>query len=344
MPSLKLSNPFRRGADRPSLKQRAASLRATASRVMRGRPTDPFEGTSCPEGFVPYPFDKPIGYFSIGHVVIPAEAQKLLDLASDEYERVCGSFPDFMGVEQREGIRQANRDLLRLDALAALVVPKEKGVQLAPISPEADALLLDLGRQFEAARDAEKAADSRFIDLDDKVAAVLPRKPDSLVFQAGDRDYGLREHHLHPDAWEGLEVFHEDIAWMRGRTFTHEVWREAREGERAWHGHGGKLPEIQPYPEAQARAAELVAIWDAWQADHARIEAEHGLPAALAASEDASAFTKAVAVQIAELPAHTAEGLKVKVRALNFYAFSASEDDPDAMLMRSLARDAAVEG
>lgn len=38
MPSLKLSNPFRRGADRPSLKQRAASLKASAARLM-GRKT-----------------------------------------------------------------------------------------------------------------------------------------------------------------------------------------------------------------------------------------------------------------------------------------------------------------
>ena len=41
MPSLKLSNPFRRGADRPSLKERAASLRATAARVMTGKQADP---------------------------------------------------------------------------------------------------------------------------------------------------------------------------------------------------------------------------------------------------------------------------------------------------------------
>lgn len=34
MPSLKLSNPFRRGTDRPSLKERAATLKATAGRVM----------------------------------------------------------------------------------------------------------------------------------------------------------------------------------------------------------------------------------------------------------------------------------------------------------------------
>lgn len=39
VPSLKLSNPFRRGADRPSLKARAASLRTTAVRVMSRKPT-----------------------------------------------------------------------------------------------------------------------------------------------------------------------------------------------------------------------------------------------------------------------------------------------------------------
>ena len=40
MPSLKLSNPFRRGIDRPSLKQRAVSLKATASRLMRRKPDE----------------------------------------------------------------------------------------------------------------------------------------------------------------------------------------------------------------------------------------------------------------------------------------------------------------
>ncbi|MCJ2079857.1 hypothetical protein [Methylobacterium sp. J-090] len=38
MPSLKLSNPFRRGGDRPSLKERAANLKAAAGRIMRRKP------------------------------------------------------------------------------------------------------------------------------------------------------------------------------------------------------------------------------------------------------------------------------------------------------------------
>jgi hypothetical protein len=40
VPSLKLSNPFRRGGDRPSLKDRAASLKATAARLMRRKPAE----------------------------------------------------------------------------------------------------------------------------------------------------------------------------------------------------------------------------------------------------------------------------------------------------------------
>ncbi|WP_264051694.1 hypothetical protein [Methylobacterium flocculans] len=343
MPSLKLSNPFRRGANRPSLKQRAANLKASAARVMKRKPADPFGDMACPEGFVPYPFDKPMSYASIGHVVIPVEAQKLLDLALDEYERVCGSFADFMSDEQREGIRQANRNLLRLDALAALVAPDQKGASAAPRDDSGtDALLVHLGRQFEAARLAEEAAHARFNKADELADAGRPAKPGSLVFRASDRSFGLRESSMHPDAWEGLEVFHDDIEWMRRRAFTREVWRDAREGERAWKGHGGKLPEIQPYPEAQARAAELVGIWDAWQADCDRAEAEAGVPAASDASMAAFQAGKAIASQIAELPARTAEGLKVKIRALDFYAYSSSKDEPDAILMRSLARDAAA--
>lgn len=343
MPSLKLSNPFRRGADRPSLKQRAASLKAAAARVVTRKPADPFEGMSCPAGFVPYPFDKPTSFMNV-RGVIHAEGVRLLDLARAEYARRCNFLTDDVPEEERHARRHAHRGSLRLDALAALVAPDQKDAPtVLGEDSTADAMLLHLGRQFEAARLVETAADIVFADLDEKAEEVMPTKPDSLVFREGDNDYRLRDPKNHP-AWDGLPVYHDDIEWMRGRTFSHEVWREAREGERAWHGHGGMLPEIQPYPEAQARAAELVAIWDAWQAERARIGAELGLPAALAASEAAFASTKAIAAQIADVPAHTAEGLRVKVRALDFYAYSSSKDEPAAILMRSLARDAAASG
>jgi hypothetical protein len=44
---LKLSNPFRRSADRPSLKQQAAALRTTAAKVM-GRSAPPAPSTPLP--------------------------------------------------------------------------------------------------------------------------------------------------------------------------------------------------------------------------------------------------------------------------------------------------------
>lgn len=85
------------------------------------RPDDPFEGTTCPPGFVPYPFDNPTSYSSIQGVVIPAEAQRLLDLALGEYGRCCGSFADYVSEERREEIRQAKRAALHIEALTALV-------------------------------------------------------------------------------------------------------------------------------------------------------------------------------------------------------------------------------
>ncbi|MCC0808087.1 hypothetical protein FPV16_18030 [Methylobacterium sp. W2] len=41
MPSLKLSNPFRRADGRPSLKERAAALKASAARAIRRQQADP---------------------------------------------------------------------------------------------------------------------------------------------------------------------------------------------------------------------------------------------------------------------------------------------------------------
>ncbi|MCJ2043786.1 hypothetical protein MKK58_04440 [Methylobacterium sp. J-078] len=124
MPSLKLSNPFRRAADRPSLKQRAASLKATAARVMRRKPADPFEGTTCPDGFVPYPFDKPMSFMNI-RGVIHAEGVRLLDLAQAEYARRCAFITDDVPEDERHARRQAHRASLHLDILEALAKAQE---------------------------------------------------------------------------------------------------------------------------------------------------------------------------------------------------------------------------
>ena len=86
MPSLKLSNPFRRNADRPSLKERAAALKTAAARVMKRNPVPPSvadrlrEMRDYHEGFVPYPTEAPEGLLRI-EAAIPLEAERLLDLA-----------------------------------------------------------------------------------------------------------------------------------------------------------------------------------------------------------------------------------------------------------------------
>lgn len=317
MPSLKLSNPFRRGADRPSLKERAASLRATATRVMRRRPADPFEGTSCPEGFVPYPFDKPIGYFSIGHVVIPAEAQKLLDLALDEYERVCGSFPDFMGEDQRESIRQASRDLLCLDALAVTAAPSRSA---PPASP--DAGLLALGAQWKAADAAYRASMSR-ADNVEEAASIDP--PAAVYVQPGDDALGIA---VLANGYRGDEGAWYSIA--AGPFLPHHPPGQAGAlrkpmmrlvevaKPRPANSPAIPIPHYQEllWPEAQARADEICAAFDRWKAeeDAAReatgIAALEGATAALGAEaarlEDAISAATALTVEGVRLQAEIA--------------------------------------
>lgn len=137
MPSLKLSNPFRRGGDRPSLKDRAASLKATAARVMRRKvaeQNDPFDGAPCPPGFVPYPFDKPMSFMNI-RGVIHAEGIRLLDLAQAEYARRCAFITDDVPGDERHARQQAHRASLRLDTLKALV----KGQEAAPAAVQSSA-------------------------------------------------------------------------------------------------------------------------------------------------------------------------------------------------------------
>ena len=348
MPSLKLSNPFRRSVDRPSLKERTASLKATAARVIgRKAPeqdADPFDGMRCPPGFVPYPFDKPESFVSIGHIAIPAEARRLLDLAQAEEARRLRFIADEVPEDLRAERHRHIRTLLRLDALAALADPAMADAAPAlDVRSDTDAFLLDLGRQFETARLAEDEATNRFADAEAALHAALPEKPAGLVFRDGDHAFKLRRLHMHPDGFEGLPVTPSDIAWMMRQPIQHDVLRDVRDGERAWRDFPGKVMESQPWPEAQARADELIALYDGWQAECERVRTASGVDAADEEMKAAFQAAKALAVQIAAVPTRSAEGLKVKIRALSFYFSSPGDDeDPEAILARSLAHDAAA--
>jgi hypothetical protein len=126
----------------------------------------------------------------------------------------------------------------------------------------------------------------------------------------------------------------------------HEVLRPIRHGERAHRDHPGRKFDIVPHPEAQARAEEIVAAWDAWHAERLRIHGEHLTEALDDAASEAGNEAAALADRIAALPAHTADGFRVKLRALAYYRrdvllaeVEGDLPDPDQLLSHSLWRD-----
>lgn len=130
MPSLKLSNPFRRADGRLSLKERAVALRATAARVIR-RPK-PVEAAPVvdwndpPEGFLAYPVDAPFGFIK-PEEYLRAETQRLHDVALNEFARRKEAYeagPNGMSGTVLAGALDRLRRRLRLDELARAANPE----------------------------------------------------------------------------------------------------------------------------------------------------------------------------------------------------------------------------
>lgn len=108
--------------------------------------------------------------------------------------------------------------------------------------------------------------------------------------------------------------------------------------------------DIVPHPEAQARAEEIVAAWDAWHAEKMTLYSEHVTDALDNAANEAGEVVSSLAYRIADLPAHTADGFRVKLRALShlsrktLLAEIPDEPDPDQAISHSLWRDVQDEG
>ena len=263
MSSLKLSNPFRRDADRPTLKQRAVDLKASLSHL----------GTASRSTFEAPPTKTEVG---------------------------------------------DDTDLLRL------------------------------GQQFEAARAREIAACDACNEAQREADRRMPERPACLVYRASDAKLMVHQNLMMPEALAGREVRSSDIEWLRRKMpMHHEVLRPILHGERAHVDHPGQKYDIVPHPEAQARVEEIVEAWDRWCAIKATISMQCVTPELDAAANEAGDVAATLAGRIAALPAWTAEGFRVKLRALESYnpkallsEFDISDEaDPDQLLSHSLWRD-----
>ena len=225
------------------------------------------------------------------------------------------------------------RDLLafRADGLAAEV-------------PGGDRELLQLGRQFEAARKRETAACEACNAAQREADRHMPERPAALLFRASDHPLRLGKFLTHPDDLEGTEVTAADVAWMERKPYVRQVERPVRPEDNL-PADAHTVVEAHPWPEAQDRADEIVTAWAAWHAERQQVHDEYVTTALDDAANDAGDAGVALAERIAALPVHTAEGFRVKLRALSHYrrntllAEITDEPDPDQLLAHSLWRD-----
>ncbi|MHC1998854.1 hypothetical protein ACYQR9_00095 (plasmid) [Methylobacterium sp. CM6241] len=127
-----LARLVQRDPAKPTLRERAGSLKASAARVIR-RPK-PVEAApvvdwnSPPEGFVAYPHDEPEGFLRID-LALASETKRLHGLALSEFERRSSAWDDY-DASMKAGQLDKLRRHLRLDELAraadpAKVIPTE---------------------------------------------------------------------------------------------------------------------------------------------------------------------------------------------------------------------------
>lgn len=261
--------------------------------------------------------------------VLPAAS-----LAGLRLKARVGQRCDDIGIEWPDGLGDGlARDLLAFGADG-----------LADENPAGDALLLQLGRQFDAARKRETAACDACNTAQEKANRHMPARPPALLFRASDHPLRLGKFLTHPDHLEGTEVTADDIAWMKRKPYVREVRRPVRPEDNL-PADAHTVVETYPWPEAQERADEIVTAWDAWRAERNRVQDEYVTPALDAAANQAGEQATDLALRIAELPARTVAGFRVKLRALAcynpsfFYLNPPELPDADQALSHSLWRD-----
>jgi hypothetical protein len=366
-----LKNLIRRDASTPSLRERAASLRASVSARTAGPSPLPAPGsaeakaafaaacrehsirTNPPGGWPDLMRDgeriwtrHDLGKAMDAGDITPAEYAQLYPLASERELQI-----ETVGHELNLGalfaLAYADEYPIRDDAVA----DGEGGLVqdiLAFSEPavEADAELLRLGQQFDAARKREIAACEACNAAQREADRHMPERPACLVYRASDARLNVHQYRMMPEALEGREAHHQDVERLRRiMPMTHEVLRPIRQGERSHIDHPGRRFDIVPHPEAQARAEEIVTAWDAWHAERLRIHGEHYAGALDDAADEAGDAAATLAQRIAVLPALTAAGFRVKLRALSHYSRNVllaeitEQPDPDQLLSHSLWRD-----
>lgn len=207
----------------------------------------------------------------------------------------------------------SRRAILGALATAPVVsVPVLAALPAAAGEPHPDAALLALGARFEAAETAYRAACRRAEEIE--AAIVLPEKPAAIYVAEGDRALRLENYATERDDgrfWYIVPPAHAERQGLRRAHFRNRE-RPAIPADRL-PAHSTVVERV-PWPEAQARADEIVSAYEAWVAERDRIDVESGLEAANRASDALGEELSDIEAAIEDATARTLDGLRVKAR------------------------------
>lgn len=201
--------------------------------------------------------------------------------------------------------------------------------------PHPDAELLDLERRRVEVQTAADEAQSRWGALTDSI--TLPEAPDALLLRDEDRVLKLAVYAVERD--DGRMWYAVEPIGVERRLLRRKHWRWQRRPTRPGDGPLGTdwIETRVPWPEAQARADEIVAAWDAWVAEKDRIHEASGWNAAGDEWDRLDDLLEEIEYAIWATTAHTSAGLLVKAR-LAQRDFD-EDNTPPPELMAGIVRD-----
>lgn len=189
-----------------------------------------------------------------------------------------------------------------------------------------DAELFEALRLYNEANDAQDAAIdsldaaySRFQELGGN-----PKMPEALLYREEDRDLGLHNLAGYPNGAEERQYPRSAVVFLK-QSPRRKRFETTRPGTLAegftqqeiddWQANVLKV-HYEPWPEAQARADEIVAAWDGWIAESARRRDVSGATAAKKLHDERHGLFRAAAMRLVRTPARTMEGVRAKVAVI----------------------------
>lgn len=203
----------------------------------------------------------------------------------------------------------------------------------AQAAPAADADLIALGREFLAVGSRINELEPQAAEIWDKFDSLAPSMSDALRVRSTDW-LGVETYQKGKHRWYGptaIESLRSTPRTKRKFNGTQEDWNNIPQGPLT-EEQQAELAAFYvdvPDPKRQARADEVVAAWDAWQAERHRIARELGLQDVTKAVDDLYAHLNGLGDALLARTPSTLAGFIVQAQAAAWWR-GGVEIDPDA--------------